>query len=279
MQVQGTRLETDDEVRQALLSQRLPGRGVAAQPNHRFPVDEAPPPDDSPPLFRPTSRPPTPLLTIFDDGTDEGEIIRIRKDRFVIGRTEGDLVIPIDGQLSSRHAELRQVIAKGKHRWALVDLKSTNGTYVRIGHAVLEHNQEFVIGATRFRFENAGSDGEENTALAANNRQQTRPWQTSSGPDSAPAVVLLRSGGPGPRTAISDSETWFGKDTARCQIVVNDPYASARHACIRRAADNRWIIESNKAANGLWLRIEQISLAGACRFLLGEQQFLFRLPK
>ena len=61
--------------------------------------------------------------------------------------------IPHDAQISGRHAELRQALVKEKYRWSLVDLQSTNGTYVRVGQAILEHGQEFLIGCTRFRFE------------------------------------------------------------------------------------------------------------------------------
>ena len=39
------------------------------------------------------------------------------------------------------------------------------------------------------------------------------------------------------------------------------------------------MIENNKSLNGLWLRIERLALTGTCRFLLGEQQFIFRIPK
>ena len=88
-------------------------------------------PDDCPQLFRPSLRPPTAVLIVCDDGSEEGETIRIRKERFVIGRTEGDLTIGHDSQISSRHAELRQVLVREKYRWILTDLKSTNGTYVR----------------------------------------------------------------------------------------------------------------------------------------------------
>ena len=89
--------------------------------------------EDCPLLFRPTRRPPTPILIICDDGSEEGETIRIRKDRFVIGRLEGDLTIPYDTLMSTRHAELRQISVRDKPRRSLVDLQSANGTYVRVG--------------------------------------------------------------------------------------------------------------------------------------------------
>ena len=42
-------------------------------------------------IFRPTVRSPVAVLTVFDDGKLDGEVIRLRSPRFVIGRTEGDL--------------------------------------------------------------------------------------------------------------------------------------------------------------------------------------------
>ena len=45
------------------------------------------------------------LLTVFDDGKTEGEDIRLRGNRFLIGRTEGDLQIPHDNLMSAKHAE------------------------------------------------------------------------------------------------------------------------------------------------------------------------------
>ncbi len=191
MDIATTRLESDDEVRQALLKYRkAPGPKVAAQ-------REPAPADDSPPLFHPTERPPTPTLLVLDDGADDGETVRIRKDRFVMGRTEGDLLISHDGQMSGRHAELRHTFSKEKHRWHLVDLKSTNGTFVRIGHALLEHGQEFIVGRTRLRFEHPRventADGQSNPAA-----QGTRLWQSAS-QELAPAIVVVNVNGNGQR--------------------------------------------------------------------------------
>ncbi len=56
--------------------------------------------------FRPSLRPPMAILCAYDDGQDTGETVRIRVPSFVIGRTAGDLVIPHDGGMSSRHAEI-----------------------------------------------------------------------------------------------------------------------------------------------------------------------------
>src|SRR5262249_23906879 len=107
----GTRLESVDEIRQAIQARLPPAGGLGpAPPAPRGPAGgavppaapaaPAPPPEPETPLYRPSRRPTTGLLTVFDDGRDEGEQIRLRGDRFIIGRTEGDLVIPHDGLLS-----------------------------------------------------------------------------------------------------------------------------------------------------------------------------------
>src|SRR6201999_4123782 len=82
----GTVLETDEEAREAIASLR----------GHAPPRVAAPAAARPTALFRPTGRPPVALLTVQDDGRNEGEVIRIRQPRFVIVRTEGCLVIPID---------------------------------------------------------------------------------------------------------------------------------------------------------------------------------------
>src|SRR4051812_21740842 len=55
---------------------------------------------------RPVQRPPMAQLCIFDDGATDGEWIRLRADRTVIGRTEGDVLIPHDGQIANPHTEI-----------------------------------------------------------------------------------------------------------------------------------------------------------------------------
>jgi pSer/pThr/pTyr-binding forkhead associated (FHA) protein len=271
MAIEATRLETDEEVRQALMKYRpaKPPRAAA----HREPA----PADDSPPLFRPTERSATPLLLVYDDGAEEGEWIRIRKDEFTIGRTEGDLVIAHDGQMSGRHAQLRCTVAKEKRRWQLVDLNSTNGTYARVSHALLEHGQEFVIGRTRFRFEQPRPvDPPKQSAGPAEGA--TRPWQSNAHKGLAPALVEVRAGGDGPRLIITENEIWIGKDANYCQwVLTDDPFASARHARVYRDKSDRWVVENNKSLNGVWLRIKRLAIYDTCRFLVGEQQFLMRI--
>lgn len=276
MAEQGTRLESEDDVRRVLQTLRAAASG-------RMPATNAlAAAEDAPPLFRPTIRPPIAILTVCDDGTDDGELIRIRTDRFVIGRTEGDLIVPNDAQISSRHAELRQFLVKDKYCWSLVDLQSTNGTYVRVGQAVLEHGQEFFIGRTQFRFESqpAAESAAPKPPITSERGTRFRPLAVTGGQMSAgrPATLVeLNSAGEGSRFCLESPETWVGKDASLCQIVMaRDLLVNARHARIRYQDDGQWLLENNRSVNGIWLRIEQISFQGTCRFMLGEQRFVIR---
>src|SRR5262249_32438237 len=163
---QPTRLETDDDIHAALqakraaLAAKLAGSAPAAATPASPVAPEAaaePAPPETPP-FRPSQRPAMALLIVLDDGRDDGETIRIRTDRFVIGRTDGDLRIGHDGLMSARHAELSRTASDGGSQWVLTDLGSTNGTFVRVGNALLKSGYEFILGRSRYRFECGRTD-------------------------------------------------------------------------------------------------------------------------
>jgi hypothetical protein len=75
----GTLIETDDEIRQALLSGhtgRQPSPPAAVAPSAPISAPPLPGAVRSAVPFRPTARPPVAVLTVFDDGKTDGEIIR-----------------------------------------------------------------------------------------------------------------------------------------------------------------------------------------------------------
>src|SRR4051794_6574272 len=74
--------------------QRTPTRRENVGPPPATPKGQAaakPDEDDSTP-HRPVNRPPMALLCAVDDGSEQGEWFRIRGDRTVIGRSQGDVV-------------------------------------------------------------------------------------------------------------------------------------------------------------------------------------------
>jgi hypothetical protein len=118
----GTVLETDDDIRQALLS------GLKGQ-RQNVPVEPKPSPGAGRPAspYRPTVRPPVPILTVFDDGKIDDEVIRLRGPKFTIGRTERDLRFPMDGRMSSRHVEITHQVVGGLHRWVSPTSRARTG--------------------------------------------------------------------------------------------------------------------------------------------------------
>jgi pSer/pThr/pTyr-binding forkhead associated (FHA) protein len=262
---EGTRLETVEEIRDAIRSRR----GV--QPKGEE--------ESRTVAFRPLLRPPLALLCIMDDGRDDGEWLRLRRERTVIGRTEGDVVIAHDTLLSSRHAEISRQADQGRYRWYLTDLQSTNGTFVRVSGALLRHGQEMLIGGRLYRFDAAP----QGTALAEAvpddaGPQKTRGWQSVSPNDLIPSLIeLTPERTEAQRHYMPKADHWIGSDSAESSIVIaNDPLINPRHVRIFRDGKGRWHVECGKSVNGTWLRVDRMALETSCQFQLGEQRFLFR---
>src|SRR5262249_21230225 len=83
-----TVLDTDHDIRQAPPAN--PPARPAVSPHAPSPKQPHPPQPSAASPYRPTLRPPTMLLTVLDDGKGDGEVLRLRAERFVIGRSEGD---------------------------------------------------------------------------------------------------------------------------------------------------------------------------------------------
>jgi pSer/pThr/pTyr-binding forkhead associated (FHA) protein len=275
-----TYLESDEEIRQALQARRAAATQQttkAQQAGKAVPL--AKPVEPEPKLERPAQRPPTGLLCILDDGKAEGEWVRLRADRTVIGRAEGDIQIPHDVVMSRQHAEItRQRLPTGAYRWLLTDLKSANGSFVRVGKTVLRHNQELVLGSGRFRFESGSAAATAAAEPTSGPQGTTQAWSGPAMNSLVSAFVEITAAGHGERFPLTLPEYWLGRDPKTCGILrQNDELLNARHARLFRDANGLWHIENNKSLNGMWLRIEEIPLLGACHFRLGEQRFLFRV--
>jgi pSer/pThr/pTyr-binding forkhead associated (FHA) protein len=256
-------------------------------PNAAFPAAEARTPtvptgtpspvieDDSQP-YRPIVRPPMAMVCIRDDGSTDGEWFRIRQDSFIIGRADGDVRVPHDSQMSTRHLEIARVNRGGHWRFVVRDLDSTNGTYACVESGLLEKPNDFLIGSRRFRFELpvVGS-----SATDTSDRGATQAWQSIT-PEQlskmAPSLVEITPRGPGNRYPLYDGEVWIGRDP-KCNIVIDDPFVNRRHARLFTDAQGRWRIESGKTRNGLWVRIREIGVESIGEFQAGEQRIAVKV--
>jgi pSer/pThr/pTyr-binding forkhead associated (FHA) protein len=260
----------------------FPSRNPAESHRQTLPATPAPQPaialNDAEP-FHPLRRPPVALLTILDDYEDkEGEVRRIRGSSCVIGRREGDVIIPHDDAISGRHAEL---VRRGNDpfaSWTLRDLGSSNGTFVRISKSVLAPDQELLIGARRYRFETAPTADEEPPAPAyAGTRKLAAPRLGDDGGRRFPMLLALDDPAGERRFRLNEAEHWVGRDANLCTIVIDDPMLSPRHARIFRDSHGRWHVENNRSLNGLWFRVTELPIGRSCQFLCGEQRFSVKI--
>jgi pSer/pThr/pTyr-binding forkhead associated (FHA) protein len=230
--------------------------------------------------FRPMQRPATAVLVVLDDGDDEGETVRIRRESFTIGRVQGDLVIAHDGNMSGKHAEIVRRFEGGRWQWYLRDLQSTNGTFVRVAGGILKDGQELLIGGTCFRFESSHIDESGETQAATGNVAATRKFVGGSIAQFAaqmnPNLIALTPDGGEKRYPLDRPELWVGRDKAACSIVLDDPLVSPKHARLYRDPKGKWTIQNNRSLNGLWMRITEVSLEKGGQFQCGEQRFLIR---
>jgi pSer/pThr/pTyr-binding forkhead associated (FHA) protein len=216
--------------------------------------------------FRPVRRPPMALLCIMDDGDDDGEWVRLRKDKLVIGRTHGDVRIPHETMMSGQHAEIsRQAVGQG-FRWYLIDLQSTNGSFVRAARMILTNGTEFMIGSGLFRFDAGQAAGTTEINIAENAAAAVLP-----------SLVQVTAQGLGRRFLLNAADNWIGRDAARCSVALEDPLLNARHARLCRDAQGQWALENAGSRNGVWLRIKRVPVERSCLFQLGEQRFLLRV--
>jgi hypothetical protein len=285
----GTVYETDEEILQALRTGTPPATPAKPRPSGVIPNPGAAPlqpPVGSPgPIvipqkssgsvrtvepFHPINRPPIAHLVVSDDGKTEGEIIRIRSDRFIIGRTEGDLLIPHDPLISGRHVDITRQLTGGRIRWVVTDLNSMNGLFVRVSRAALSDQSEFLVGAGRYRLEAPESVTVDH--MPEGERGSTKGWASEKSPVSPPALVELVAGGIGNRYVLSRSEYWIGADPNCAICRPDDRFCEAWHVRIYRDQGG-WFAEHKKTLNGLWLRVPQIASEKGCQFQIGEQRF------
>ncbi len=270
----GTVLESDEEIRRAVLVDLK-----WAQANTPNSGEPAPVTASATNPYRPTARPPVPILTVFDDGKTEGEVIRIRSPRFTIGRTEGDLRFPLDGRMSSSHVEITHQVVNGLNRWVVTDLQSTHGMFVRVSKTVLADRAEILVGNGRYRFEvNKPGPGETaDRPLDTSNAGETQGLDDGPAPFRPPSLTELLGKEIGNRILLVKDHYWIGSDPSCTLCRADDPFCEPKHVRLHRNSKGLWGAEHQKTQNGLWLRMVQIAVNSMIQFQIGEQRFRLKV--
>lgn len=227
--------------------------------------------------YRPTSRLPVAALVACDDEKDTGELFRIRGEQFLIGRTEGDLQLPHDEMVSSRHAAITRQNVGGKPRIVVTDLQSRNGLFVRVSKAPLAHKAEVLIGGGHYRLEIVQDIVPETVELAGHFDGKPSGTRAMDSQQTAGGVILseIVAGRAESKIKLDDSQYMTGRDSD-CEIRrTDDPFTAAKHARLTRSDRGTWVIEDQKTLNGIWLRMPQIVVGEgkSCKFRIGEQRF------
>lgn len=224
-------------------------------------------------LYRPSNRPPVPLVTILDDGTaTTGETVRIREPVCLIGRTEGTIKIPHDPLVSARHAELVRQGLEQPYTWHLRDVGSTNGTFVCCKKAPLRPDRIIILGSRRFRPHLPGVGPE---SLAAGH---TLPLSAAAGLSGWPMLVETTMPVNPVCIRLVGSRLSVGRPGFGNQIELDDPLLANVHAVITQTEDGTWWIQATPSRNGVWIQVRSVELTESCRFQCGEQRFIFMLP-
>jgi hypothetical protein len=263
------RRPTTDEI-----LQWVAGRRPAAGPGQPAPSGDGFPAEDDQD-FRPTLRPPVPVLTVLDDGCREtGEMIRLRSEVFAIGRTVGDLRLPHDPSLSSAHAEIRRTAWHGGFQWTLHDVGSLNGTFARCSRALLHDSAVVILGSRRFRVTNPLRP-----PTAARPAMHTSVLDNAHIPPVVWPVLEELSGKPDPlHIPLRADHLTIGRSGGGADVELDDPLLAHEHASLARQRDGSWLITAAHTRNGVWVSTLAVSLTSQCHFRLGEQIFRFVLP-
>ena len=218
--------------------------------------------------YRPTSRPPIALLTVFDDGKNDGEVIRIRDHEFVIGRTEGDLQDP------DRRPDLvaaRRDHAPGRRRHSPLgrDRPPEHSRHVRPGQPDGAGRPGRVPGRQRaipVRDAPRPGRGDRRRGAEPAGFGQTRGWADGPSPFRPPRVTELLGNEIGNRMLLVKPEYWIGSDPTCAICRPDDPFCEPRHVRLfrgSRAAGTPSTTGRSMASGSGWRRSSSMPPCGS----------------
>jgi pSer/pThr/pTyr-binding forkhead associated (FHA) protein len=209
------------------------------------------------------------LVTLLKDGS-EGRAIALADKPIDLGAREGDVTLPDDPYLSSRHARIE---CRGSD-YTLRDLDSVNGVYVRLRDPVALHDGDVVlIGQQVLRFE-----------LLRDAEMPLGPaWQRGvlvfGTPEVARFARLVQYTTEGIGRDVHylfRDETVVGRENGDI-VFTDDPFISRRHAAIRADATRKsFELHDLGSSNGTAIRIRgEHLLKDGDQFRIGRHLFRF----
>lgn len=227
--------------------------------------------------FRPVLRPPMATVELLDDGLESGEVFRIRKDRTVLGRDGADICVPHDSQVSGAHVAVHRRQVDGDWHWILEDLKSTNGTFLRVARCPFGGQSTVLMGAHRYRYRPPGKTASSESEPEADG---TKGWKVPTAEElhgATASLVRLFPDGSEELMPLPEGDVVLGSDPKQCQLVIgDDPMVNPAHAVVK-ATGGKVVLEDLKSANGIWVTVRERRLPASSTFQIGEQRVRFRV--
>lgn len=210
------------------------------------------------------------LVVIGQDGAP-GRRYPLKGPKMDIGRQSGDTILDKDPYVCPLHAR----VTYGTRGFAIEDLGSVNGVYVRLGGSPVElrHGDLLLLGQAVLRFEIVE---ETERSISPAVRDSTRVFGTPAVPRRARLVVHTVEGCGRDIFYLSRPETILGREAGDI-VFTDDPFMSRRHAALRRAsATNTYTLRDLGSSNGTFIAIRgQQPLSPGDHVRIG--QHLFRL--
>lgn len=217
-------------------------------------------------------RPSLRLTRLGRDGRELGQ--NVVYETFDVGRTEGNLVLPEDPTLSPRHA---RILRSGTH-WQLADLRSSNGTFLRLRNEPgvesreglrLAHGTTFWVGHQLLRFEILGR-----TALGPARLDDDTLSAGVDDSDVRARVIVCSRAQLSLDTVYVRGEFVIGREIGH-MVFPSDGYMSRRHAVIRQEdGQGTFRLYDLGSSNGTFVRIQgDAELVHRDQFRVGDQVF------
>ena len=228
--------------------------------------------------FAPRRRPWYPQLSILDDhSTEAGEIVRLRKDSFTLGRAACDLSFPAEGLMSGTHARISlQEIAANHWEWVLEDMSSRNGVFLRQVEFPLLPGNEFLLGGTKVMVHgDCQLNRKSNEPIPFWSAFEADLERIRSKPELEICSYLFSQ--ESHTVQLKGRRLQLGRHAEGATAFAVDPFVEPVHATVQKTESHSWKIIDQKSLNGIWVRVRRAVLSQTTSFILGEQRFRFTL--
>lgn len=200
-----------------------------------------------------------------------------------LGRGAENSIVLTGSKVSRQHAQLIWLDSG----WEVVDLHSTNGTFVNGERVERRHvlpGDTIQIGDCLLRYEQGTTaQSEEDAAIAIDDEaglDRTLAEATIAVKLSQvdlPRLAVRMPGRPTWELVLDGDEFTIGRMSSN-DVIVDLPQVSRLHARLLRRGD-RFVLQDNNSSNGTWLgstRVDEAALQGGDTFQIGPAQLILK---